>query len=271
MYSLKCNHCGHANALKSEYVTFCASCSKKMANNYSDWKLRNPAGDFASYCEAVGVTVNEAAGGKPVKKKRFYWDRRKVVIGVAAILVSSIAGLLVERSVKMFGGKVPEEWMTREWKPFRTPRGIAEFLIPIELKPFTLTFPPEAAQFLAWAESCQSDSSMPIQVLASELEYRPEVQVSLQGGADGGINAARNKPGISDFDYEEVDVEISGQKAIRQSGKYRVRLFQRCFFRSIYILKEQHLVQVVVIYAAKDAVAEKVAERIINSVKLKNI
>ncbi|GEP96263.1 hypothetical protein [Chitinophaga cymbidii] len=268
MYYLKCNHCGHTNALKSEYVTFCASCSKKMANSYADWKQRNPEGNFASYCEAVGVTENEP--GKPVKRKRFYWDTRKVVIAVVAVLISAAGGLAVEKWVKgNFGvGKVPEAWLTSEWRAFSTPRGIGEIATPTALHPFEL--PPSAQmEYLEFIEPYRSDSTILLQIAMTEFECKPGVEPSLEGAAAGAINEMRKN--VRDFDYEEVNLEVSGEKAIRQTGKYRQMLLSNVLFRNLLILKGQRLVQVLVIYPARDKTAEEVAERIINSVKLKNI
>lgn len=270
MYYLKCNHCGHANALKSEYVTFCASCSKKMANSYADWKQRNPEGNFASYCEAVGVTESEP--GKPVKKKLFYWDTRKVVIAVVAVLVSTAGGLAIEKWVSgSFGAKkVPKAWLTSEWQAFSTPRGIGVIATPTALHPFELP-PSTQMEHLQFIEPYRSDSTILLQVAMTEFECKPGVEPSLEGAAAGAINEMRQMKGVSDFDYEEVNLEISGEKAVRQSGKYRQMLISHVLFRNLLILKGQRLVQVLVIYQAKDKTADEVAERIINSVKLKNI
>jgi hypothetical protein len=50
---LKCNNCGHFNEVKTEYLTFCSGCSKKLDNNYSDWLRRNSDKSFDDFKQMV--------------------------------------------------------------------------------------------------------------------------------------------------------------------------------------------------------------------------
>lgn len=272
MYYLKCNHCGHANALKSGYVTFCESCSKKMANSYSDWKQRNPGSNFESYCEAVGISEEQLATAKPVKK-RSGWSTRRILIIVSGIIVAAAVGLLADQVVKkiLLGKKVPKSWLTSEWQPFSTPKGIAEISTPVGLKPFELPLPPEVMQYVDLLEPYRTDTTLGMQIAVHEFEYKPGVEISLEGAAAGSVNEMRQMAGVSDFDYEEANMEVSGEQAIRQTGKYRQKLLANLLFRNLMIRKGQRLIQIIVLYRAGDETAEKVADRVISSVKLRNI
>jgi hypothetical protein len=56
MYFLKCNHCGHLNEIKSEYLVFCSNCKKKLENSYSDWQRRNPEKTFDDYKQLICIS-----------------------------------------------------------------------------------------------------------------------------------------------------------------------------------------------------------------------
>jgi len=59
MHFLKCNNCGHLNEVKGEYLVFCQKCNKKLENNYSDWKTRNPDKSIEEYKRLVCITEDE--------------------------------------------------------------------------------------------------------------------------------------------------------------------------------------------------------------------
>jgi hypothetical protein len=272
MYYLRCNHCGHANALKSEYVTFCESCSKKMANSYSDWKQRNPGRNFESYCEAVGISEAQLATAKPAKK-RSRLSTRWILIIISGLVVAAALGLLADQVVKrvLQGKKVPESWLTSEWQSFSTPKGIAVISTPVGLKPFELPLPPEVMQYVDLLEPYRIDTTLGMQIAVHEFEYKPGVEISLEGAAAGSVGEMQQMPGVSDFDFEEVNMEVSGEQAIRQTGKYKQSLLANLLFRNLMIRKDQRLIQIIVVYRAGDETAEKVADRVISSVELRNI
>jgi hypothetical protein len=49
MAKLKCNHCGHLNPVKSEFMTFCDNCGKKLSNTFQEWKKFNAGKSFTYY------------------------------------------------------------------------------------------------------------------------------------------------------------------------------------------------------------------------------
>ncbi|WP_320019299.1 hypothetical protein [Labilibaculum manganireducens] len=101
MHYLKCNNCGHLNELKSEYMTFCTKCSKKLENNYSDWKNRNSDRSFDEYKQVVCTTeAIESLKEIPKSKQRKglkYWIAFAVAFAifyaVGQIGGESLAGL----------------------------------------------------------------------------------------------------------------------------------------------------------------------------------
>lgn len=57
---LKCNHCGQFNEVKTEYLTFCVSCGKKLDNNFKNWQTRNPDKTFDDFKQQVCVSETDS-------------------------------------------------------------------------------------------------------------------------------------------------------------------------------------------------------------------
>ncbi len=67
MSKLKCNHCGHLNPVKSEFMTFCDHCGKKLSNNFQEWKKFNAGKSFNQYKLEIGS--EEESSIQPDKNK----------------------------------------------------------------------------------------------------------------------------------------------------------------------------------------------------------
>lgn len=87
MHYLKCNSCGHLNELKSEYMTFCTSCNKKLENNYSDWKIRNSDQSFDEF-KQVMCTTEAIEASKELPKTK---NHKGLKFGITFVLVFAIA------------------------------------------------------------------------------------------------------------------------------------------------------------------------------------
>jgi len=101
MHYLKCLNCGHYNELKTEYLSFCTNCNKKMVNNYQDWIRENYDKSFDDYKKMVCTTdKNEGVENKRGAKKKLglkYW------IGFAV----TFAGIAIATQL---GGKVIKDF-----------------------------------------------------------------------------------------------------------------------------------------------------------------
>lgn len=76
-YFLKCNNCGHFNEVKTEYLTFCTNCFKKLENNFPEWKRNNPGKSFDDFRRLICTTdinENSKSDSKSSKPKSLkYW------------------------------------------------------------------------------------------------------------------------------------------------------------------------------------------------------
>jgi hypothetical protein len=86
MSRIICHHCGFANPIKSEFMTFCESCGKKLPDNFQDWRKFNPGKSFNDY-KTVMDAQNPEMIGTPIK------ETKKINIGLIIGLV--IAALLL--------------------------------------------------------------------------------------------------------------------------------------------------------------------------------
>lgn len=50
---LRCNTCGHHNEIKTEHLTFCSNCKKKLDNNFFDWHQRNSNKSYHDFKQSV--------------------------------------------------------------------------------------------------------------------------------------------------------------------------------------------------------------------------
>jgi hypothetical protein len=76
MVYLKCSRCGHYNEVRSEYITFCTRCNKKIEDNFPDWKKKNPDKSFDEFKKTVCSETASEPELKPAKrhpKSLKYW------------------------------------------------------------------------------------------------------------------------------------------------------------------------------------------------------
>lgn len=101
MYFLKCNDCGHFNDVKTEYMTLCSKCGKKLDNNYPDWSKRNPDKSFDDYKQLVCCT--EIVEEKKKKKSLFGGKKEKqfMIAFVIVFFTSSILSLFLSDTISM--------------------------------------------------------------------------------------------------------------------------------------------------------------------------
>lgn len=87
MYYLKCEHCGHLNEIKSEYLVFCAGCNKKVDNNYTAWSRKNSGKNLEDFKKLVCITDEQAA----LQEKE---SIKKIPLGIK-ILAGYLAALAI--------------------------------------------------------------------------------------------------------------------------------------------------------------------------------
>jgi hypothetical protein len=95
MYYLKCEHCGHLNEIKSEYLVFCAGCSKKIGNNFSAWGKNNQGKTLEDFQKCVCITNEQAEFQRIETSKRKIPLGIKILAGFLAVLAILLALLML--------------------------------------------------------------------------------------------------------------------------------------------------------------------------------
>lgn len=90
MHYLKCNHCGHFNEVKTKYLVFCESCSKKLDNTFNEWANRNPDKSFEDYKQLICTTEKTDLSKELHKTKNIkglkYWIGFAVAFSVFSVI-----------------------------------------------------------------------------------------------------------------------------------------------------------------------------------------
>lgn len=88
MAKLKCNHCGHLNLVKSEFMTFCDSCGKKLNNNFQEWKKFNAGKSFSDY----KIEINTPEEIVPKVKKNKLPGKNNIVLIIGIVVGCLLLG-----------------------------------------------------------------------------------------------------------------------------------------------------------------------------------
>ena len=104
------------------------------------------------------------------------------------------------------------------------------------------------------------------EIRVSRVTYEPTVALSLQGSAQGAVDAVRANPAVSRFTHAHASVQASGLPAIRTSMNFFVRDV-RGQGEMLTVLRGQTLWQVQVLGPAGPE-TEAIATRVLDSVRL---
>jgi hypothetical protein len=99
MYYLKCEHCGHLNEIKSEYLVFCAGCSKKIESNYTAWSRKNEGKTLEEFKKLVCITDEQVM---LLEKET---TRKKIPLGIK-ILAGYLAALTILLALLMLADDI---------------------------------------------------------------------------------------------------------------------------------------------------------------------
>ncbi len=267
MHYLKCDQCGHLNEAKTEYLTFCTACNKRIENNFSAWKLRNPDRSYNDFLQIVCVSEAElsklSVKTKPKPKKLKYWIGFTVVMALFTI-IGQYGG---EAVVKFFRNQqLHQDVLEQEWVKQTYEAGLV-LETPFKLKEQQLEIPEELEQIMLGHYSYAYSTSNAFTIAVNIFEYNSEIleTVSLQGAADGTINEIKMMAGVTDLKYQEEAIRADGVEGIRQIGSAKENRVPLKFLNVIF--ERNHvLYQLMVLHKEEDAVGKAAADRIYQSI-----
>lgn len=267
MYYLKCSHCAEYSALKSEYITFCDHCGKKLPVSFATWKAAHPEGDFENFRKTTGIT---AAAYQALMKKRYRsgFDLRKktaLITGLVILLAFSALGAWYGPSlVKMLREPAvsPALLETASWRTFRG--NVLQVQTPLSLTPVNAKDAPNM-RIKAFKGGSRTEGLV---IQMQEAVYLADADIELEPVAGEVAETLSNLPNISRFTMKQQLLEVSGKKAVWQRGSYVYQQTAEMEFNSLVVVQGGTRVQVLVTYRRNDQTGQQVAEKVMRSARL---
>lgn len=276
MHYLKCDNCGYLNPIRSEYVTFCDHCGRKLKYNFSDWKVANPEGDFGRFKEEVGITGAKADTERRAFKRRISPQTRKVLVIASAIIICVVAGAFATQ----FGRRVarsfvetraPVEWLSSSWQNFTpSPGSNISLQTPTALTVYQQTLPGATADKLTSLHAYRNKDSDGLKINIIAAEYMDSLMADPDMTAKSAMEEMKAQKDYSQFDYSQHPVTINGRPAILQEGSYVYKSSTALQFRNLIIANGSEICRILVTYGAADDAGNQVAEKVIQSVRIKD-
>lgn len=273
MYYLRCQHCGHNNALRSEFLTFCEHCAKKLPNTFADWKQKNPEGEFEAYQQETAIYIDETPP-KPGWVQQYLWPagRRGVmlVLGLVFALVA-VAGTYFgkEAVLTWFFPKVAKSWMYTSWETVTIGRQALEISSPVHLRVSDKALPEDLNGMVEYAKSYANQQGTGMQITVDMFSFKETVSNNLEEANNLAIKGIQGESGVSELQYKSNPMPQTEIQGIIQEGSYLYKNAVKLSFYNLIMVKGQHRWLVSIRYRTDDNNGQEVAKRVFNSVKVK--
>lgn len=270
MYYLKCNHCGHANELKTEFLTFCNQCGKKLSSNFQEWSKEHPGASFDDYKKMVGTTDLQVLKEGPFQKKKKFPIIAGVLVGVAFMgffmyAMTNMSGINILSLLR--SGKTPDSIIQSKWERYNFGRFGLSLEAPVKPEVVELAIPDEVKQQIKEMETFQYAPLKGFEMMVSSVLYSEGITASLEGAANGALNEIVNKPGVSNFEFKDSPVTYNEVNGVLINGSFHLNgVFMR--FSTVIYTRNSHMWQVLVSWQDQDTNGKIAAERILDSVEI---
>jgi hypothetical protein len=269
MQYIKCSNCAHFNEVKSEYLIFCSSCNKKLENNFSDWKRRNPAGSFEDYKRLICVSETEI-NSIPVKvktrpKSLKYWIGFTVAFAIF-YAVGQFGGEAIVRIIKSAG--THKEILTTDWTRETYGDFGLSFEAPVKLINIELPLPDNVRRFIDRMNTYSYETGSNFTIFVNSIKYLPDIgTLNLEGAAIGSVNEMKLQAGVTDFNYSQDPYSVSDLPGFMQHGTFKkdgivVEFLNTGFLNGLVVY------QVMVAWKAEDNDSKAAAHKVVTSIEI---
>lgn len=273
MYYLKCKHCNHLNEVKSEYMVVCGLCSRKLEDNFKDWKTLHPEKSFEDFQQEVCLTEEQVKRGNLSKPGGRSNKKGLIAGGIGALLMLLFTTLLVIESVKTYKARVEDtdipvleqSWYTGNYAggtSLSTPKAMKSVgtkmrdRLPEEVR--ALVNEMDAYTYLGYGT----------ELMFMFSEYVPEVEkVDLESAATGALGNIKNQRGVFDFKNDKAYVQMGDMVGVVMQGSY-VKGGTEYEFRITMYVDGLKLYQLVSSNKKGDDIARNVVRRVDDSFKV---
>ncbi len=267
MYNITCKNCGFANPLKTEYLTFCEQCGKKLSTNFQEWSKLNPGKNFDDFKKEIGSLSLPTS--HPVAGKRF--SLKSIILTAVLVLFSGISWWYFSNGNDLKGlflpANTPPTLLTGKWE--RSNYGNYGFSLeaPEQLEKTDVDIPVAFRQRLDAAESFYYHPSKGLKVQLTALLFEEGITVNFEGAASAAINELNNQPGVTNLEFKLSPLMNTNIRGLLLDGSFHENgIFMR--FQCAVFAQQSNLWSIWVIYRDADQNGQKVAQRIMDSVEI---
>lgn len=267
MYYLQCGHCAEYSALKSEYITFCDNCGRKLPVSYSDWKISHPEMDFDAF-----LVENAIPGEEYVrlmrKRNRDRFDMKKKAALITGIVLlgafSAIGAWYGPSIVRMFREPAVSAVLLEnsQWRTFRG--NVIRVQTPLSLSPVNSADSPNM-RLKSFRGGSRAEGLV---IQMQEAIYLSDAHIDLKPAADAIATTLSKLPNVSRFRINEQALDLAGEPAVWQHGSYVYQQTSEMEFNSLVVVRGGTRVQVLVTHRGNDKTGREVAEKVMRSARL---
>ena len=283
MNYLKCDGCKNYNLLTSEYLVFCNHCSKKLRNNFADWKARHPQHDFTSFTQKVALSAEQIENNKPlhirVKQKlhRVWIDNRQQLVMVSLLLLFlvTITGTIFGKRMvySLFYPKVSRQWQYVSWQDNTIGRQAISISTPVKLSVHDTPLPPELQESITYNKSYSNEhTGSGMDIAVNLYSYKTSVINSLEAMVNNPIDPLsllKQRSDVTDVTVRTQHVAQSDIPGYLEEGTYRFKGAITLAYRHLVLIRDQDMWQINLVFRADDETASSVADRVMRSIKIK--
>jgi len=267
MYFIKCTNCGYDNPLKTEYLTFCEHCGKKLPVNFPEWKRLHPTKEFDDFKKSVGTGIPSIQ----VKHKQ---NRIPLVTAIAVavlLMIITVVMLFFSSQGDLAGlflpGKTPGSVLNHEWQRFTYGKYGLSIESPVRLEKKELEIPEAYKEQVKEIESFYYRPSRGFQLLITSVLYEEGITANLNGAAVGAMNELINQPGVSNVEFKQSPLMNNDVVGLLLEGSYNENdIFMR-FHCAVYT-RQSLMWNVMVTFRDQDEVGKKAAEKVLESIDI---
>ncbi len=219
--------------------------------------------------EIIEETPEEIAAKERKKRRKKALIAGFIVLFLILALSSWYYGI---RYVKdTITGHPTKELLEGKW--FRSSYGHPAISLesPKILKAMPVTLPEEAKMMIESGSYFYYGSLFDnFYIMTGSTEFNPEIQSDIDDAVTGAITQLQNQKGISNFRYQIEDIENEGVTGKRITGTLLANGVKAKLKAEMFV-QANTLEQIIVTYKSDDPYAEKIQERLFQSIRLEKV
>ena len=266
-YFIKCTYCNYLNPFKTEFVTFCDRCGKKLSDNFMEWKRLNPGKTPEDFRMEICISVNATSPAIQVPQTKSYWKISAIFLSILGILFFGYKFSDIDVKEMFLPANTPAKLLNKEWSS--SMYGELGLFVAAPKK-FTKTnseLPDEYNNYIEIAETYLYQPSKNFKVILNSILFKEGMKVRMEGAIAATIKKQLNLQGITNFEFKQSPLMVNDVNGILLDGSYHENgKFMR--FQYAFFMERSNMWQVLISFPNVDENAQKVAKKIMDSVEI---